>query len=196
MSNNANNRLLQQALQAEGLYKGKIDGVIGPLTRKALELHDKAKNQPLPRERPGPPVPLSPEMTAGAPGGPSAVADMQLSMLPDTPPMSPPSMGRPDPASAEWIRSALGAVLGGRDRVPENPLVRMRSNLPDVTSAPPPAYKPNFAGDYGSPSAPMDPSLEPFMRKLEVVTSQPPMGMTGELPLGYTLARALRASQQ
>jgi hypothetical protein len=67
----------------------------------------------------------------------------------------------------------------------------MQSNLPDVASEPSPAYTPNFAGEYSSPGAPMDPALEPFMRKLEAVTAQPPTDQPGET-LGAMMGRSVR----
>lgn len=145
---NERNAAVQQMLKAEGLYKGKIDGIIGPVTRRALELHNKAQYQPIPRERPGPPVPLQGSVATGI-ADPGAMARLQLNPVaqpaPGMPPMpnsmaeiQNPSYGGPNPDTAAGIRGGVNAAAG-------------RELLVDPNR---PSYAPQFTGQPSPP--PMD----------------------------------------
>lgn len=144
---NERNVEIQKMLRAEGLYKGKLDGIIGPVTRRALELHNKAQYQPLPPERPGPPTSLQGSVGTGI-ADPGAMAQLALQMdpAPPLPPpaapgpsyLTPPSMGPATRGSAGWVRGGLNALLG-------------REALKDPNQ---PFYAPQFT-DQPSP-APMD----------------------------------------
>ncbi len=135
---NERNVRTQQMLRDEGLYKGKLDGIIGPATRRALELHNKQQYQPLPRPRPTPGT-LSPEAIPTLPGGPGAEATGRVQMIPQAMPMPPmpdstaeimnPSYGGPKPETAAGIRGGVNAAAG-------------RELLVDPLR---PAYAPGFA---------------------------------------------------
>jgi hypothetical protein len=139
MSKERNIRI-QQMLKAEGLYKGKLDGDIGPLTRRALELHNKQQYQPIPRQRPSG---VSLTGDAGASGSPGTEMVARGQVVPAMEPMPPmpdssafindpnPTYGGPNPETATGIRDALNAVVGQEAFV--NPLK--------------PAYAPSFTGE-------------------------------------------------
>jgi hypothetical protein len=171
---NERNVRTQQMLKSEGLYKGKLDGIIGPQTRKALELHNKAQYQPLPRQRPNPPsaAPSGPPPSGpGLPAGP-------LSQAPGGQPMPPMpdssafinapdyTYGGPNPASAQGIRDIVNAI-GGPETLQPPPTV--------------PATPPNFAGAVDYPPEFNGPAFAPGPQPLDQGALQQAIQTLGQI---------------
>jgi len=138
----------QKMLKAEGLYKGKLDGVIGPLTRRALELHNKQQYQPLPRQRPSG---VSLKGGAGASGGPAPELSARGQVVPKMAALLPmPDSGVPAAPDFDALKAELASA-----RVNPNPN-RFGPELAGLggPSPPPASFNAGMRATLGMPAVP------------------------------------------
>jgi hypothetical protein len=184
---NERNARTQEMLKAEGLYKGKIDGIIGPLTRKALELHNKQQYQPLPVPRPAAGA-IAPSLEAGPPGGPGAEAAGQLPLLAgeeasDAGPDSEAGEGLPPMPDSSAFINAPEYTYGGPKTESAMGLRDLFNNAVGhevLTDPNRPAYVPGFTGEASPP--PMAPVDQDLSQMLPLIAKS----------LGGILSRAVR----